>query len=77
MKSPSHNTVKGVHYGISLQWGPNTLMYNTKKVKPKPNELGRPLQLEVQGQDHGPGQPDPDRGRGALPLEDEARARDQ
>jgi putative spermidine/putrescine transport system substrate-binding protein len=35
-KSPPHNTVKGVHYGISLQWGPNTLIYNTKKVKPAP-----------------------------------------
>jgi putative spermidine/putrescine transport system substrate-binding protein len=36
LKSPSHNTVKGAHYGISLQWGPNTLLYNTKKVKPAP-----------------------------------------
>jgi putative spermidine/putrescine transport system substrate-binding protein len=36
LKSPPHNTVKGVHYGISLQWGPNTLLYNTKLVKPKP-----------------------------------------
>jgi putative spermidine/putrescine transport system substrate-binding protein len=35
-KSPPHNTVKGVHYGVSLQWGPNTLIYNTKKVKPAP-----------------------------------------
>ena len=35
-KSPAHNTVKGVHYGVSVQWGPNTLMYNTKKVKPTP-----------------------------------------
>jgi putative spermidine/putrescine transport system substrate-binding protein len=35
-KSPAHNTVKGVHYGISLQWGPNTLLYNTKKIKPAP-----------------------------------------
>jgi putative spermidine/putrescine transport system substrate-binding protein len=35
-KSPPHNTVKGVHYGISVQWGPNTLIYNTKKVKPAP-----------------------------------------
>src|ERR1700694_2998069 len=24
LKSPSHNTVEGKHYGISLQWGPNT-----------------------------------------------------
>jgi putative spermidine/putrescine transport system substrate-binding protein len=35
-KSPAHNTVNGVHYGISLQWGPNTLLYNTKQVKPAP-----------------------------------------
>ena len=36
LKGPPHNTVKGVHYGISLQWGPNTLLYNTKLVKPAP-----------------------------------------
>jgi putative spermidine/putrescine transport system substrate-binding protein len=36
LKSPSHNTIKGVHYGVSLQWGPNTLLYNTTKVKPAP-----------------------------------------
>jgi putative spermidine/putrescine transport system substrate-binding protein len=36
LKSPPHNTVKGVHYGISLQWGPNVLLYNTQKVKPAP-----------------------------------------
>ena len=36
LKSPGHNTIKGVHYGISLQWGPNTLLWNTKKVKPAP-----------------------------------------
>jgi putative spermidine/putrescine transport system substrate-binding protein len=35
-KSPPHNTVKGVHYGVSVQWGPNTLIYNTAKVKPAP-----------------------------------------
>jgi putative spermidine/putrescine transport system substrate-binding protein len=35
-KSPAHNTVNGVHYGVSVQWGPNTLIYNTKKVKPAP-----------------------------------------
>ena len=35
-KSPPHNTVKGVHYGVSVQWGPNTLLYNTQKVKPAP-----------------------------------------
>jgi putative spermidine/putrescine transport system substrate-binding protein len=35
-QSPPNNTVGGKHYGISLQWGPNTLLYNTKKVKPAP-----------------------------------------
>ncbi len=35
-QSPPNNTVKGKHYGISLQWGPNTLLYNTQKVKPAP-----------------------------------------
>ena len=75
-QSPPNNTVDGKHYGISLQWGPNTLLYNTQKVKPAPTLVGVDLQPEVQGQDHGAGQPDPDRGRGALPDEDEAGARD-
>lgn len=35
-KSPSYNTINGVHYGISLQWGPNTLLYNTKKFANPP-----------------------------------------
>jgi putative spermidine/putrescine transport system substrate-binding protein len=35
-QSPPNNTVDGKHYGISLQWGPNTLLYNTAKVKPAP-----------------------------------------
>ena len=30
LKSPPHITVEGVHYGLSLQWGPNVLLYNTK-----------------------------------------------
>ena len=40
LKSPPHNTVDGVHYGISLQWGPNTLLYDTTKVKPAPTSWG-------------------------------------
>lgn len=36
LKSPPHNTVDGKHYGISLQWGPNTLLYNTRSVTPAP-----------------------------------------
>ncbi len=36
LQSPPHNTVDGKHYGISLQWGPNTLLYSTKSVQPAP-----------------------------------------
>jgi putative spermidine/putrescine transport system substrate-binding protein len=30
-KSPALNTVSGIHYGVSVQWGPNTLLYSTTK----------------------------------------------
>jgi putative spermidine/putrescine transport system substrate-binding protein len=36
-KAPGYNTINGIHYGISLQWGPNTLLYNTKKFPNPPN----------------------------------------
>ena len=36
LQSPAHNTVDGKHYGISLQWGPNVLLYNTDAVRQKP-----------------------------------------
>jgi putative spermidine/putrescine transport system substrate-binding protein len=35
-KSPPFNTISGIHYGISLQWGPNTLLYSTKKFPTPP-----------------------------------------
>lgn len=35
-KSPPFNTISGVHYGVSLQWGPNTLLYNTDKFPTAP-----------------------------------------
>src|SRR5215469_6998589 len=34
-QSPQFNTINGVHYGVSLQWGPNVLMYS-KKAFPTP-----------------------------------------
>jgi putative spermidine/putrescine transport system substrate-binding protein len=37
LKSPPHNTINGVHYGLSYEWGPNTLLYNTEKVSGKPD----------------------------------------
>ena len=76
-QSPPNNTVGGKHYGISLQWGPNILLYNTQKVKPAPTSWSSIYTPEVQGQDHRSRQPDPDRRRGAVPQDDEAVARDQ
>ena len=35
-KNPPYNTISGIHYGISLQWGPNVLLYNTDKFKIAP-----------------------------------------
>jgi putative spermidine/putrescine transport system substrate-binding protein len=35
-KNPPYNTISGIHYGISLQWGPNTLLYDTKKFPTAP-----------------------------------------
>ncbi|GAB0116064.1 ABC transporter substrate-binding protein [Acidisoma sp. 7E03] len=36
LQAPDFNTVKGVHYGVSYEWGPNVLLYNTEKVSPAP-----------------------------------------
>jgi putative spermidine/putrescine transport system substrate-binding protein len=36
MKSPVHNTIDGVHYGISHGWGANILMWNTEEVTTDP-----------------------------------------
>src|SRR5712664_4550745 len=35
-QAPAFNTIHGVHYGVSLQWGPNVLMYNTKDFTTAP-----------------------------------------
>jgi putative spermidine/putrescine transport system substrate-binding protein len=35
-KSPPFNTINGVHYGVSLQWGPNVLMYSQKAFPSAP-----------------------------------------
>jgi putative spermidine/putrescine transport system substrate-binding protein len=40
LQSPGHNTVDGKHYGISLQWGPNTLLWNTKEISEAPTSWG-------------------------------------
>jgi putative spermidine/putrescine transport system substrate-binding protein len=35
-QSPPFNTVAGVHYGVSLQWGPNVLMYSKRAFPTAP-----------------------------------------
>ncbi len=35
-KAPPYNTINGIHYGISGQWRPNTLLYSTRKFPNKP-----------------------------------------
>jgi putative spermidine/putrescine transport system substrate-binding protein len=36
LKSPNFNTVGGVHYGVSYEWGPNVLLYSTAKFTSAP-----------------------------------------
>jgi putative spermidine/putrescine transport system substrate-binding protein len=49
-KSPPHNTVDGKHYGVSVQWGPNTLMFNTKDISPAPKDWGILYDPKYKGQ---------------------------
>ena len=37
LQSPPFNTIKGVHYGLSYEWGPNVLLWNTAKIKMAPD----------------------------------------
>jgi len=50
LQSPPHNTVNGKHYGISLQWGPNTLLYSTKSVQPAPTSWAAIYSPQYKGQ---------------------------
>ena len=36
MQSPVHNTIDGIHYGVSHGWGANLLMWRTDKVTTAP-----------------------------------------
>jgi putative spermidine/putrescine transport system substrate-binding protein len=36
LQSPNFNTINGVHFGVSLQFGPNVLLYSTKAFKTPP-----------------------------------------
>jgi putative spermidine/putrescine transport system substrate-binding protein len=40
LKAPAFNTIGGVHYGVSLQWGPNVLLYDKTKFSTAPDSWG-------------------------------------
>ena len=50
LKSPPHNTIDGQHYGVSYEWGPNTLLYDTEKVTPAPTSWQVLYDSKYQGQ---------------------------
>ena len=50
LQSPKHNTVKGVHYGISYEWGPNVLLWNATKVKDTPKSWEAIYDAKYKGQ---------------------------
>ena len=49
-QSPAFNTINGVHYGVSLQWGPNVLMYSTKNFPSAPTSWGVIYDPKYKGQ---------------------------
>jgi putative spermidine/putrescine transport system substrate-binding protein len=49
-QSPPFNTIDGVHYGVSLQWGPNVLLYNTKTFSTPPTTWGTLYDSKYKGQ---------------------------
>ena len=50
LQSPKHNTVKGVHYGLSYEWGPNVLLWNAAKVKDTPKSWEAIYDAKYKGQ---------------------------
>ena len=49
LKSPAFNTINGEHYGVSLQFGPNDLLYSTKIFPKAPDVVVGDLLEEVRG----------------------------
>ncbi len=49
LKSPSFNTIHGVHYGVSLQFGPNVLLYSTKTFAKAPTSWSVLYSKKYQG----------------------------
>ncbi len=50
LKAPPHNTINGVHYGLSYEWGPNVLLWNTAKIKDAPTSWAAIYDPKYKGQ---------------------------
>ena len=50
LKSPSFNTIDGKHYGVSYEFGPNVLMYNTSVVTQEPTSWATLYDKKYTGQ---------------------------
>lgn len=50
LKNPPHNTVNGLHYGLSYEWGPNTLMWNADKITTPPTSWADIYDPKYKGQ---------------------------
>jgi putative spermidine/putrescine transport system substrate-binding protein len=50
LQAPPHNTINGVHFGLSYEWGPNVLLYNTDKVTPAPTSWASIYDAKYKGQ---------------------------
>jgi putative spermidine/putrescine transport system substrate-binding protein len=49
LKAPPHNTLNGVHYGLSYEWGPNVLLWNTDKIKTAPTSWAAIYDAQYKG----------------------------
>lgn len=52
LKNQSYNSIKGQMYGIPHGYGANELMYNTKKIKPKPTSWSIAFEKNSPAKDH-------------------------
>src|SRR5436309_689510 len=49
-KGPSFNTINGIHYGVSLQWGPNVLLYSKTQFPSAPTSWKTLYDSKYKGQ---------------------------
>ena len=57
LQSPSFNTIDGMHYGVSLQFGPNVLLYAKSAFPTAPDSWSSIYDKQVQGQGEVPNNP--------------------